>query len=104
MRHYAICPINFREVETFKKTASGTKYPTEGYGDLPLAFRSGRGEVPLLLLDVAHVPCISYHIFSLRFAADKGQEYAGTSDGEMVDFITGEKLFFPLRVPPECTC
>ena len=28
-----------------------------------------------------HVPCLSYHIFSLRVAADKGHKYTGTSDG-----------------------
>ena len=55
------------------------KYPIEGYGDLPLTFRSGRGEVPRLLRDVAHVPCLSYHLFSLRVAADKGHKYTGTS-------------------------
>ena len=78
------------------KTASGTKYSIEGYGDLPLTFRSGRCEVPLLLRDVAHVTCLSYHLFSLRVAADKRHKYTGKSDGVMGDFITtGEKLFFP---------
>ena len=78
----------------FGNPVSGTKYPIEGYGDLPLTFRSGRGEVPLLLRDLAHVPCLSYHLFFLRVAADKGHKYTDTSDGVMVDFITGEKLFF----------
>ena len=77
------------------KTASGTIYPIEGYGDLPLTFRSGRDVVPLLLLDVAHVPCLSYYIFPLRVAADERRTYTGTSDGLMVDFITGEELSFP---------
>ena len=48
-----------------------------------------------MLLDVAHVPCLRYHFFSLRVAADEGHRYAGTSDSVMMDFITGEKLFFP---------
>ena len=88
--------INYREAKTFMKTANGTKYSVEDdYGDLPLTFRSGRGDVPLLLLDVAHVPCLSYHLFSLRVAAVKGHKYTGTSDGVIVDFITGEMLFFP---------
>ena len=64
--------IHYRGTKAFMKTAGGTKYPIEGYGDLPLAFRSGRGEVPLLLLDVANVPYLSYHFFSLRAAPDKG--------------------------------
>ena len=87
--------INYREAKTFMKTASGTKYSIEGYRDLPLTFRSGRGEVPLLLRDTAHVPCLSYQLFSLRVAAGKEHKYTGTSDGVMVDFITGERLFFP---------
>ena len=48
-----------------------------------------------MLLDVAHVPCLSYRLFSLRVAANKGHIYTGTGDGVVVDFITGEKLFFP---------
>ena len=67
--------INYRETQTFMKTASSSKYPIEGYGDLPLTFRSGRGEVPMLFLDVAHVPCLNYDIFSLRIAANKGHTY-----------------------------
>ena len=54
--------ISYREAKTFMKTASGTEYPIEGYGDLPLTFCSGRGEVALLLRDVTHVPCLSYHL------------------------------------------
>ena len=85
---------NYRKAKTFMKTASGTKCPIEGYGDLPLTFRSGRGEVPLLLRGVAHVPCLRYHLFPLRVAADKGHTYACTIDGVILDFITGEKIFF----------
>ena len=95
MSYSSIRMINYREAKTFMKTASGTKYSIEGYGDRPLTFGSGRGEVPLLLLDVVHVRCLSYHLFSLRVAADEGHTYTGRSDGVMVDFINGEKRFFP---------
>ena len=87
--------LNYRGAKTFMKTVSGTKYTIEGYVDLPLTSRSGRGEVSLLLLDVAHVPFLSYHIFCLRVAADKGHKYTVTSYDVMVCFITGEKLFLP---------
>ena len=87
--------INYREAKTFMKTASGSKSPIESYADLPLTFRFGRDEVPLLFLDVAHLPCLSYHLFSLEVAAYKGHKYTGRSDGAMVDAITWEKLFFP---------
>ena len=49
----------------------------------------------MLLRDVAHVPRLSYYIFSLSIAADKWHKYTDTSGGLMVDFITGEKVFFP---------
>ena len=39
--------INYREAKTFMKTASGTRYPIEGCGDLPQTFCSGREEAPL---------------------------------------------------------
>ena len=64
--------INYREAKPFMGTSSDSRYPIEGYGDLPLTFRSSKGEVGLLLRDVAHVPRLSYHLFSLRAAADKG--------------------------------
>ena len=66
--------INYRVSEMSRKTASGTKFPLEGYGDLPLTFRSGRGKGPLLLCNVAHVPFLSCHFFSLRVAADRGHD------------------------------
>ena len=84
--------INYREAKTFMNTDSGTKYPIEGYGDLPLTFiRSGRGEVPLFLRDVAHVPCLSYHLFSLRVADDKRHKYTGTCNGGLHHW--GEAIF-----------
>ena len=63
--------INNCQAKMFMETASDTKFPIENHGDLTLNLRSGRGEVPLLLRDVAHAPCLSYHIFSLRVAAYK---------------------------------
>ena len=86
--------IHYREAKTFTKTASACKYPIEGYRDLSLTFRSGRGEVVLLLCDVVLVPSLSYNVFCLNAAADRGNKYTGAIDGVMADFITGEKLFF----------
>ena len=48
----------------------------------------------MLLRDVAHVPRLSYYIFSLNIVADKWHKYTDTSCGVRVEFITGEKLFF----------
>ena len=69
--------INYREAYATMRTASGKRYPIEGYGDFSLTFRSSRGEVPLLLCDVAHVPSLSYHLLFLRVAANNGHTYTG---------------------------
>ena len=88
--------INYREANATMRTASGKRYPIEGYGDLPLTFRSSSGEVPLLLCDAAHVPSLSYHLLSLKVAADNGHTYTGNKNGVVtVKFKTGETLFFP---------
>ena len=78
------------------RTASGKRYyPVEGYGDLPLTFRSSSGEVPLLLRDVAHVPSLSYHLLSLRVPAGNGLMYTRNKIGVTVKSKTTETLFFP---------
>lgn len=70
--------LNYRANVTMR-TASGERYPIEGYGNLPLTVRSSSGDIPLLL----------------RVVADKGHLYAGNQDGVTVSFSTGETLFFP---------
>ena len=87
--------INYREANATMRTASGKRYSIEGYGDLPLTFRSSNGEVHLLLCNVAHVPSLSYHLLSVRVAADNGHTYTGNKSDVTVKFKTGETLFFP---------
>ena len=65
MSHSSTGTISYREANATMRTASGKIYPIEGYGDLPLTFRSSSGEVPLFLCNVAHVPSLSYHLLSL---------------------------------------
>ena len=72
MSHSSTGMINYREANATMRTASGKRYPIEGYGDLPLTFRSSIGEVPLMLCHVAHLPSLRYHLISLRVAADNG--------------------------------
>ena len=43
-------------VERLHADGKRCEIPVEGYGDLPLTFRSSSGNVPLLLRNVAHVP------------------------------------------------
>ena len=87
--------LNYRETNAFMRTASGKRFPIEGYGDLPLTFRSSKGELSVLLQNVAHVPSLSYHLFSLRAAADNGHTYTGTRKGVTLHLSSGETLFFP---------
>ena len=87
--------LNYRETNAFMRTASGKRFPIEGYGDLPLTFRCSKGELPVLLRNVAHVPSLSYHLFSLRAAADNGHTYTGTRKGVTLNISFGETLFFP---------
>ena len=48
----------------------------------------------MLLCTVAHVPSLTYHLLSLRVAADNGHKYTGNRDRETVNFNTGKTLFF----------
>ena len=54
MSHSSTGWINYHEAYATIPTASGKRYPIEDYGNLPAAFRSSSGEVPLLLCDIAH--------------------------------------------------
>ena len=56
MSHSATGMLDYRESNAYMRTASGSRYPIEGYGDLPLTFRSSSGNVPLLLRNVAYAP------------------------------------------------
>ena len=95
MSHSPTGIINYRESNAYMRTASGARYPIEGYGDLPLTFRSSSGNLPPLLRNVAHIPRLNYYLLSLRVVADKGNSYTGTHEGVAVFFSTGDTLFFP---------
>ena len=87
--------INYRKVNCTMRAANGKIYRIEGYGDLPLTFRSSRGEVPLMLCDVAHVPSLSYYLLSLRVATEKGHTYTVNLTSVTAKLKTGETPFFP---------
>jgi len=104
--------INYRETNVFIRTASGKIFPVEGHGDLPLTFRYSKGEVSVLLRTVAHVPSLSYHISSLRIAADNWYRCTGTCEGvtlnvssdEIMSLSVGWKVELRLCVSPRRTC
>ena len=96
MSHSSTGMINYRESNAYMRTARGSRYPIEGYGDLPLTFRStSSGNVPVLLRDIAHVPKLNYHLLPLRAVAYNGYTYTGTKEGVTVCFSTGDTLLFP---------
>ena len=47
MSHSSAGMLNYRESNANMRTASGEIYPIEGYGNLPLTFRSTSGDVPV---------------------------------------------------------
>ena len=87
--------INYHELNTFMRTASAARYPIEGYGDLPLIFRSNSGDTPMLLRNAAHVPSLKHHLLSLGAGADKFHTCTGNHDGATVLHCTVDTLFFP---------
>ena len=81
--------IKYREANATMRKARGKSYPIEGYGDLPLTFRSSSGEAPLLLCDVVHASSLSYH------PTIDIHTYTGKKNGVRVKFSIGETLDFP---------
>ena len=61
--HSSTGMINYREANATMRTASGKRYPIEGYGDLPLTFRSRSGEVPRCCSATMHMYPASATIF-----------------------------------------
>ena len=61
----ADCMLNYRECNLKLRIADGSTRSIEGYGDVRFVFRSGNGLVQVLLTNVAHVPDLRYHLFSL---------------------------------------
>ena len=111
MSHSATGMLNYRGSNAYMRTASGSRYPIEGYGHLPLTFRSSFGDIPLLLRNVAHVPKLNYHLLSLRAVADSGHSYTGTQGGYRVFlhrrypvFLVCWKTQFPVRISPRYAC
>lgn len=59
----------YRDAQTFLRIENGAKYPVADYGYILLIFRSNQQKICILLRDVAHVPDLSYQLYSLRIAA-----------------------------------
>ena len=97
--HFAYDPRlveNYAECSRVLRCAGGDTFPIVGTGTLRLFLRSGDGLVCMTLMNVAHIPGLSHHRFSLRRIADAGKKYIGTREGIRIVFAkSGDELFAP---------
>ena len=73
--------INCKEGNLKLRIADGTSRSTEGYGDINNVFRSGNSLVNVLLTNVAHVPDLRHHLFSLPTLDKYCHAFEGTPHG-----------------------
>ena len=92
----ADCMINCRECNSKLRIADGSTRSIEGYGDIIFVFRSGNAFVQVLLTNVAHVPDLRYHLFSLPTVVKNGHTFEGRPTGVVVRLKSEEKIVFPL--------
>ena len=87
---------NYAECSRVLRCAGGNTFPIVKTGTLRLSLRSGERVVCVTLIDVAHVPGLSYHFLSLICIADAGNKYIGTRQGIRIVFEkSGDELFAP---------
>ena len=91
----ADCMINYRECNLKLRIADGSTRSPEGYGDINFVFRSGKGLVQLLLTNVAHVPDLRYHLFSLPTLVKNGHTLEGRPTGIVVKLKSERSIVFP---------
>ena len=63
------------------RITDGTTRSHEGYGDINFVFRSGNGLVNALLTNVAYVPDLRYHLFSLPAPIKNGNVFEESPTG-----------------------
>jgi len=92
----ADCMLNYRECNLKLRIADGSTRSIEGYGDVRFVFRSGNGLVQVLLTNVAHVPDLRYHLFSLPTLVKNGHTFEGRPSGIVVRLKSERSIVFPL--------
>ena len=88
--------INYRECNLKLRITDGSTRTIEGYGDINFAFRRGNGFVRVTLTNVAHVPDLPYHLFSLPTLVNSGPSFEGRSAGIVVKIKSERLIVFPL--------
>ena len=92
----ADCMINLIECDLKLRIADGSTRSIEGYGGIRFVFRSGKGLVQVLLTNVAHVPDLRYHLFSLPTLVKNGHAFEGRPTGIVVKLRSERSIVFPL--------
>ena len=88
--------INYRECNLKLRIADGSTRTIEGYSDINFVFRSGNGLVRVTLTNVAHVPDLRYHLFSLPTLVKHGHTFEGRPAGVVVKLKSERSIVFPL--------
>ena len=88
---------NYREYNLKLRIADGSTRTIEGYGDINFVFRSGNGHVRVMLTNVAHVPALRYHLFSLPTLVKNGHTFEGRPVGIVVKLKSERLNVFPLN-------
>ena len=91
--------INYRECNSKLRIADGSTRTTEGYGDVNFSFRSGNGLVRVTLTNVAHVPDLRYHLFSLPTLVKHGHNFERRPAGIVVKLMSERSIVFPIVFP-----
>ena len=88
--------INYRGCNLKLRIADGSTRTIEGYGDINFVFRSENGLVRVTLTNVAHVPDLRYHLFSLPTLVKHGHTFEGRPAGIVVKLKSERSIVFPL--------
>ena len=88
--------INYRECNLKLRIADGSTRTIEGYGDINFVSRSGTGLARLMLTNVAHVPDLRYHLFSLPNLVKNDHTFEGRPAGVVVNLKSERLVMFPL--------
>ena len=86
---------NFRQCDKILVVANGARLPIEGHDNLAVEFDNGWKKMTVELIDVAYVPLLSYHLFSLCSAVKRGHTYLGDSRGIPLKLKSGKTFLVP---------
>ena len=78
------------------RIADGSTRTIVGYGDINFVFRSENSLVQVTLTNVAHVPDLRYHLFSLPTLVKHDHTFEGRPAGIVVKRMSERSIIIPL--------